>query len=124
MKKIETQTIFEQDGRIRKRCVSRFLLLAGVVLSSWTIDASLAQSYPAKPVRLIVTVAPGGGNDFVARLAGQKLGERLGQQFIVDNRPGGGGTVATAAVAKAAPDGYTLLLGFVGPLAMTPHVEK
>jgi tripartite-type tricarboxylate transporter receptor subunit TctC len=84
----------------------------------------MAQSYPAKPVRIIVTVAPGGGNDFVARLAGQKLGERLGQQFIVDNRPGGAGTIGTAAAAKAAPDGYTLLLGFVGSLAMTPHVEK
>ena len=82
------------------------------------------QSYPTKPVRIIVTVAPGGGNDFVARLAGQKLGERLGQQFIVDNRPGGGGTIGTAAAAKAAPDGYTLLLGFVSALAMTPHVEK
>jgi tripartite-type tricarboxylate transporter receptor subunit TctC len=82
------------------------------------------QAYPAKPVRIIVTVAPGGGNDFVARLAGQKLGERLGQQFNVDNRPGGAGTIGTAAAAKAAPDGYTLLLGFVGSLAMTPHVEK
>jgi tripartite-type tricarboxylate transporter receptor subunit TctC len=85
---------------------------------------ALAQSYPSKPVRIIVTVAPGGGNDFVARLAGQRLSERLGQQFIVENRPGGGGTVATAGVAKAPADGYTLLLGFVGSLAMTPHVEK
>src|SRR5262245_59241135 len=83
-----------------------------------------AQPYPTKPVRIIVTVAPGGGNDFIARLAGQKLSERLGQQFIVDNRPGGNGTIGTALVAKAAPDGYTLLLGFVGSLAMTPHVEK
>jgi tripartite-type tricarboxylate transporter receptor subunit TctC len=86
--------------------------------------AAGAQQYPNKPVRIIVTVAPGGGNDFVARLAGQRLSERLGQQFIVENRPGGGGTVATAGVAKAPADGYTLLLGFVGSLAMTPHVEK
>jgi tripartite-type tricarboxylate transporter receptor subunit TctC len=89
-----------------------------------TAAAAMGQSYPAKPVRIIVTVAPGGGNDFVARLAGQKLGERLGQQFIVDNRPGAAGTIGTALAAKAAPDGYTLLLGFVGSLAMTPHVEK
>ena len=82
------------------------------------------QAYPSRPVRIIVTVAPGGGNDFVARLAGQKLAERLGQQFIVDNRPGGAGTIGTAAAAKAAPDGYTLLLGFVGSLVMTPHVER
>ena len=89
-----------------------------------TAADAMGQAYPAKPVRIIVTVAPGGGNDFVARLAGQKLGERLGQQFIVDNRPGAAGTIGTALAAKAAPDGYTLLLGFVGSLAMTPHVEK
>jgi len=83
-----------------------------------------AQSYPVKPVRIIVSTSPGGGNDFVARLAGQKLGDRLGQQFIVENRPGGGGTIGTAQAAKAPPDGYTLHLGFVGQLAMSPHVEK
>jgi len=83
-----------------------------------------AQSYPARPVRIIVPTSPGGGNDFVARHVGQKLGERLGQQFIVENRPGAGGTIGTAQAAKAAPDGYTLLLGFVGQLAMSPHVEK
>ena len=101
----------------------RVAVFVGFGLALVTAGAA-AQSYPARPVRIVVTVAPGGGNDFVARLVGQKLGERLGQQFIVDNRPGGGGTVATALVAKAAPDGYTLLLGFVGPLVMTPHVEK
>ena len=84
----------------------------------------LAQQYPAKPVRIIVPTSAGGGNDFVARLAGQKLGERLGQNFIVDNRPGAGGVTATVQVAKSAPDGYTLLLGFVGQLAMRPHVER
>jgi tripartite-type tricarboxylate transporter receptor subunit TctC len=82
-----------------------------------------AQSYPAKPVRIIVPTSAGGGNDFVARLTGQKLGERLGQQFIVDNRPGAGGATATTQVAKAPPDGYTLLLAFVGQFAMRPHVE-
>ena len=87
-------------------------------------QGAMAQGYPLKPVRIVVTVAPGGGNDFVARLAAQKLSERMGQQFIVDNRPGGGGTTGSALVAKSAPDGYTLLLGFVGPLAMIPHVEK
>jgi tripartite-type tricarboxylate transporter receptor subunit TctC len=99
------------------------LLLSGASLILATAGAA-AQSYPVKPVRITVTVAPGGGNDFVARLVGQKLGERLGQQFIVDNRPGAAGTIGTALVAKAAADGYTLLLGFVGSLAMTPHVEK
>lgn len=85
---------------------------------------ALAQTYPARPVRIIVPTSPGGGNDFMARTAGLKLGERLGQQFIVDNRPGAGGSIGTTLAAKAAPDGYTLLLGFVGQLAMYPHVEK
>lgn len=85
---------------------------------------AMAQQYPVKTVRIIVPTSPGGGNDFVARAAGQKLGDRLGQQFIVDNRPGAGGSIGTTLAAKAAPDGYTLLLGFVGQLAMYPHVEK
>ena len=88
------------------------------------IAGAQAQTYPAKPVRIVVPTSPGGGNDFVARLAGQKLGERLGQQFLVDNRPGAGGVTATVQVARATPDGYTLLLGFVGQLAMRPHVEN
>ena len=112
------RTTLERTVPTAKLCASPFLLL--LIFAA----GAAAQPYPAKPVRIIVTVAPGGGNDFVARLVGQKLGERLGQQFIVDNRPGGNGTIGTALVARAAPDGYTLLLGFVGSLAMTPHVEK
>jgi tripartite-type tricarboxylate transporter receptor subunit TctC len=96
---------------------------AMLVLALGAADAS-AQTYPAKPVRIVVPTAPGGGNDFIARHVAQKLGERLGQQFIVENRAGAGGAIGTAFAAKAPPDGYTLLLGFVGQLAMLPHVEK
>ena len=69
-----------------------------------------AQTYPARPVRWIVGFAPGGGNDLVARLMGQWLSERLGQQFIIENRPGAGSNIATEVVVRAPPDGYTLLL--------------
>src|SRR5712675_3461870 len=69
-----------------------------------------AQTYPSRPVRWIVGFAPGGGNDIVARLMGQWLSERTGQQFIIENRPGAGTNLATEAVVNAAPDGYTLLL--------------
>jgi tripartite-type tricarboxylate transporter receptor subunit TctC len=74
-----------------------------------------AQSYPNRPVRLVVGFAPGGGNDITARLMGQWLSERLGQPFIIENRPGAGTNVATEAVVNAGPDGYTIL--FVAPSA-------
>jgi tripartite-type tricarboxylate transporter receptor subunit TctC len=80
--------------------------------------------YPVKPLRLVVPFAPGGGNDVLARLIATELGDGLSQQTLVENRPGASGVTATEFVAKAAPDGYTLLLGFVGPLALSPAVGK
>src|ERR1700747_114682 len=69
-----------------------------------------AQTYPSRPVRLIVPLAPGGASDITARLIGQWLSERLGQQFVIDNRPGGGTKIGTEAVVHAPADGYTLLM--------------
>src|SRR5437868_5934528 len=69
-----------------------------------------AQAYPTRPVRLIVGLAAGSSPDILARLIGQWLSERLGQPFIIENRPGGGGTIAAEAVVRAPPDGHTLLL--------------
>jgi tripartite-type tricarboxylate transporter receptor subunit TctC len=103
--------------------ISTAAAIAGLGLAI-AVGSAPAQTYPVKPVRIVVPTSPGGGNDFVARAAGQGLSDRLGQQFIIDNRPGAGGSIGTTIVAKAAPDGYTLLLGFVGQLAMYPHVEK
>src|SRR5271156_3662927 len=73
-----------------------------------------AQTYPARPVRLVVGYAAGGGADITARLIAQWLSERLGQQFIIENRPDAGTNIATEAVVRAAPDGYTLLLATTG----------
>ena len=79
-----------------------------------------AQAYPARPVKWVVGYAPAGGNDIVARLMGQWLSERTGQQFIVENRPGAATNIATEFVANAAPDGYTvLLLGVAGAINAT-----
>ena len=85
---------------------------------------ALAQAYPVKPVRMIVPFPPGGGSDFLARILAQDLAAALGQQIVIDNRAGAQGSVGAAAVAKAPPDGYTILLSFVGFIAMNPWIYK
>lgn len=81
-------------------------------------------SYPTKPIRLIVPFAPGASNDIIARLVGQKLSESMGQQFVVDNRAGAGGSLGADLVAKAEPNGYTLLLANPGPNINNPTLRK
>jgi len=86
--------------------------------------AAAAADYPTKPLHLVVPFAPGGGNDLLARMVSTYLATGLGQQVVVDNRPGAAGITATDVVAKSAPDGYTVLLGFIGPLALEPALTK
>jgi len=91
-------------------------------LSLLTAFAACAQGYPNRPVKVVVPYAAGGLPDTMARLVGQKLGESLVQQIVVENRVGAGGIVGTNAVAKAAPDGYTLLVADVTQIAVNPHL--
>jgi tripartite-type tricarboxylate transporter receptor subunit TctC len=97
------------------RSMTRFALLAALAFGT-CLPAPLvvAQAYPSKPIRLIVPFAPGGGSDFAGRLIGLKLTEQMGQTVVVDNRPGAASLVGTQIVARAAPDGYTLLLADSG----------
>lgn len=103
--------------------------LAGLaaVLGASTLSAvspAGAQVWPARPVRLIAPYPPGGGVDTVARLVAEKLAARLAQPVAVENLPGAGATIGAAALAKAAPDGYTLMLGSIVDYAIAPHVHK
>ncbi|MBI3514225.1 MAG: tripartite tricarboxylate transporter substrate binding protein, partial [Proteobacteria bacterium] len=95
-----------------------FLVLAVCAMAG----AAAAESYPSRPVRIIVAFPPGGGTDIVARLLGQKLTELWGQQVVIDNRAGAAGVIGTELAAAAAPDGHTLFVGTLGNLAVNPHL--
>src|SRR5258705_12819980 len=87
--------------------MKRLLSGAVLVLAALAAGTSFSQTYPAKPVRIIAPFAPGGGTDFIARLVAQKLTERLGQQVLVENKPGAGGNPGAEVAGKSPPDGYT-----------------
>ena len=98
--------------------------LAAVVTALLSAGSARADGFPERPVRIVVPYAAGGSNDVVARLVGQRMTEIWGQQVIVDNRAGAGGNIGTDAVAKAAPDGYTLLLTAPGPLTVNQNLYR
>jgi tripartite-type tricarboxylate transporter receptor subunit TctC len=102
-----------------------FLIGACLALTALSTTASAQEDpakYPTRAIHIIVGFTPGGGNDIIARIVGQKLSESLGQPVIIENKPGGGAIVATDYVAKSAPDGYTLLVGASGAMAINPAV--
>ena len=97
--------------------MKHFLL---ITVAAFVISPAIAETWPTRPIRFIVPFAPGGGGDVVGRIIGQRMSEQLGKPLVIDNRAGGGGTLGCELAAKAAPDGYTLLLGNVGPIAVGP----
>ena len=105
------------SGFAMKLALPTIALLAAAVAGT---PPAAAQDYPSRPITLIVPYAAGGGNDVMARTVADKMSRTLGQQIVVDNRPGAGGNIATRQVAKAAPDGYTLVIGGTGTLAVNP----
>jgi tripartite-type tricarboxylate transporter receptor subunit TctC len=107
---------------MRRRLVAGFglALLAGLL----AVSGASAQSYPAKPIRMLVAYPPGGANDLLARIVGQRLSEAWGQPVVTDNKPGANGLIGTELAAKSAPDGYTLLMGATGTHTINPALYR
>lgn len=102
--------------------MTRSTMVVWIILA--TLGSAHAQNYPVKPIRWIVPFSPGGITDTATRVIAPKLSAILGQPVVVENRPGASGVIGTELVAKAAPDGYTLLLGAIAPLAISPNTQK
>jgi tripartite-type tricarboxylate transporter receptor subunit TctC len=100
----------------------RFPAFAVALALSAPLGPALAQDYPTKPIRLVVPFAPGGSSSIIARAFSTEMAKGLGQSFVVENMPGGAGNVAMEQVARAAPDGYTLIIGHIGSLAVNPFM--
>src|SRR5262245_26330843 len=100
------------------------IFAVGLLASVAAFRPSLAQDYPTRPITLVVPYAAGGGHDLLARIASEKMSKTLGQQIVIENRPGAGGSTATRAVARSAPDGYTLVIGGTGTLAINPTLYQ
>jgi hypothetical protein len=111
------------NPRYTARMTTRLIMLCGALLvlaAPILACPALAQTYPAKPIRLLVPFPPGGPADFMSRVVGKRLAEGLGQQFVIENQSGGGGTIAAEAVARAPADGYTLVIGSLSTLVTNP----
>jgi tripartite-type tricarboxylate transporter receptor subunit TctC len=104
--------------------MSRAIRALPAALCALAFSNSMAQAWPDKPIKFVMSAPAGSSIDVLGRTIGDKLRDRLGQPVIVENKPAAGGTVATGEVAKAAPDGYTMLLAFNGPLSITPLLQK
>jgi tripartite-type tricarboxylate transporter receptor subunit TctC len=103
--------------------IGRRAFMTGTAAAMLTRTSARAQDYPTRPVTLIIPFPPGGSTTIVIRSVSDKLGDALGQQIVIDNRAGAGGTVGTRALAKSEPDGYTIGLGYTGTLAIGPHLH-
>jgi tripartite-type tricarboxylate transporter receptor subunit TctC len=115
--------LLPRRGGAKRRGGLAALLFVALITAAHA-QTSPAQTYPSRPIRLIVPFPPGGSTDILSRALAQKLSEGLSQPVVIDNRPGAGGSIGSEAAAKATPDGYTLVMGQLGPLAVSPAIYK
>jgi tripartite-type tricarboxylate transporter receptor subunit TctC len=116
------------DHDLRRSMIARLnVAVVAMLACAWMASApsaAHAQTYPSRAVRIVVAFTAGGTTDILARSVGQQLSERLKQPFVIENKPGAGGNIGTEAVVRAAPDGYTLIIDSVGPIAVNPTLYK
>ena len=110
--------------RLGARRQASFVLVAALLSSTGAHAQAQTAAYPSKPVRMVVAFAAGGSTDMIARGVGQQLADKLKQSFVIDNQPGSGGNIGTEFVVRAPPDGYTLIINTVGPMAVNPTLYK
>ena len=111
--------VADELNTLSRRAALALLALVATVLAA---HAQGADTYPSRPITLVVPFAPSGGNDIMARLVGERMGKALGQQIVVENRPGAGGNIGSRQAARSAPDGYTMLLAFTGTIGINPSL--
>ena len=122
MQRSDSKSITAPGVRLRRSCLGA--VFAPVIAFGLGGGAALAQTYPSKTVTIIVPTAAGGANDAMARIIAQGLGTRLGRGVIVENKPGGNGAIASEAAARAAPDGHTILFGYIATHGINPALQK
>src|SRR5438552_6692057 len=127
--RIQTRDLKNMNSRFDARCFAvcphrSVLTVLTVAALAILGSAAHAQTYPIRPVRIVVAFSAGGTTDILARSVGQQLAERLKQPFVIENRPGAGGNIGTELVVRSAPDGYTLIVDSVGPIAVNPTLYK
>src|SRR5439155_2266609 len=121
---ISTRRMTKRRNRMRRARMSQLRVFVLAAFALGFASAALAQSYPTKPIKIIIPFPPGNTMDIMTRLIGPKMTERMGQQIIAENRPGASGMLGLDFVAKAAPDGYTIAAGQGGNLTVLPHTSK
>src|ERR1700674_4557096 len=116
--------MMSRRNRMRRAGMGRLCVFGLAAFALGLAPVALAQSWPSRPIKIIIPFPPGNTTDIMSRLIGPKMAERLGQQIVVENRPGASGMLGLDLAAKSAPDGYTIAAGQGGNMVVLPHTSK